>query len=134
MSLGSNVDYGFGHKSHCLWCLLLPKRFSADNRYKLFVNEKLVSLGPARGDLTHWNYETVDLAPFLREGRNIIAAQVWNEAELRTEGHLSLLESQLVNTNQLWKCIQDSSYSPIPVLMQTYYVAGPGERINMATC
>src|SRR5687767_14034968 len=32
---------------------------SADNRYKLFVNEKLVSLGPARGDLTHWNFETV---------------------------------------------------------------------------
>ena len=26
---------------------------SGDNRYKLFVNEKLVSLGPARGDLSH---------------------------------------------------------------------------------
>ena len=30
---------------------------SADNRYKLFVNEKQVSLGPARGDLSHWNFE-----------------------------------------------------------------------------
>src|SRR6476660_3873400 len=38
---------------------------SADNRYKLFVNEKQVSLGPARGDLTHWNYETLDIASFL---------------------------------------------------------------------
>src|SRR6476659_9534288 len=63
---------------------------SADNRYKLFVNEKLVSLGPARGDISHWNYETVDLAPYLKIGRNVIAAQVWNEAAQRTEGHLSL--------------------------------------------
>lgn len=124
----------------------IPKTFpiyvSADNRYKLFVNEKLVSLGPARGDLAHWNYETVDLAPFLRLGRNIIAAQVWNEAELRAEGHLSsrtafILQAattgaQLINTNESWKCIQDSSYTPIPVLMETYYVAGPGERINIA--
>src|SRR3954469_1973887 len=33
---------------------------SADNRYKLFVNGTQVSLGPARGDLMNWNYETVD--------------------------------------------------------------------------
>src|SRR5688500_13134588 len=37
---------------------------SADNRYKLFVNGKLASHGPARGDLYHWNFETVDLTPF----------------------------------------------------------------------
>jgi len=38
---------------------------SADNRYKLYVNSVLVSCGPARGDLYYWNYETVDLAPYL---------------------------------------------------------------------
>ncbi len=27
---------------------------SADNRYKLFVNGKMVSTGPARGDIRHW--------------------------------------------------------------------------------
>src|SRR5437868_336607 len=32
---------------------------SADNRYKLYVNGTLVSLGPARGDTYYWNYETV---------------------------------------------------------------------------
>ena len=31
---------------------------SADNRYKLYVNDTLVSLGPARGDTYFWNYET----------------------------------------------------------------------------
>src|SRR6185503_7143006 len=39
---------------------------SADNRYKLFVNGRLVSLGPTRGDIYHWNYETVDLASNLK--------------------------------------------------------------------
>src|SRR3954454_12694034 len=38
-----------------------PVHVSADNRYKLFVNEKLVSVGPARGDFHHWNFETIDL-------------------------------------------------------------------------
>ncbi|WP_321346137.1 alpha-L-rhamnosidase C-terminal domain-containing protein [uncultured Draconibacterium sp.] len=119
-----------------------PVHISADNRYKLYVNEKLVSLGPARGDINHWNYETVDLAHYLHEGKNIVAAQVWNEGEFRTEGHLSLRtafilqggtkEAQLLNTNSTWKCAQDKSYSPIPVVMNTFYVAGPGERIQMS--
>lgn len=123
---------------------VVPKPFlvyvSADNRYKLFVNEKLVSLGPARGDIQHWNYEAVDLAPFLHAGKNIIAAQVWNEGELRAEGQISFRtafimqgvtdETQVVNTNETWRCIQDEGYTPIPVSMQTYYVAGPGEYIN----
>ncbi len=31
---------------------------SADSRYKLFVNGKMVGLGPARSDLDHWNFDT----------------------------------------------------------------------------
>ena len=123
----------------------VPKMYSvhvsADNRYKLFVNEKLVSLGPARGDLQHWNFETVNLAPYLRAGKNIIAAQVWNEGEQRMEANISLRtgfilqganeEAQTINTNSTWKCIMDSSYSPLKVTLTTYYVAGPGEQVDM---
>lgn len=117
-----------------------PVNVSADNRYKLFVNEKLVSLGPARGDIQHWNFETVDLAPFLQSGRNTIAAQVWNEGELRAEGQISFRtafimqgatdEAQVINTNETWKCALDEGYTPIPVLMKTFYVSGPGEYVN----
>ncbi len=112
---------------------------SADNRYKLFVNEKLVSLGPARGDLEHWNFETLDIAPFLRDGKNIIAARVWNEGEWRAEGQISLRTgfillgdgpAQILNTNKDWKCICDSSYRALPFVTPTYYVAGPGELVN----
>ena len=59
-----------------------PARFlvhvSADNRYRLYVNGEQVSAGPQRSDVDHWRYETVDLAPRLRAGRNVIAALVWN--------------------------------------------------------
>src|SRR5690242_8383140 len=54
---------------------------SADNRYQLFVNGERVSLGPARGDLFHWRYESVDIAPQLKAGRNVLAAVVWNYAD-----------------------------------------------------
>src|SRR3954465_418991 len=51
---------------------------SADNRYRLFVNGAQVSSGPQRSDVMHWRYETIDLAPQLNAGRNVIAALVWN--------------------------------------------------------
>jgi alpha-L-rhamnosidase len=113
---------------------------SADNRYKLFVNENQVSLGPARGDLEHWNFETLDISTFLHVGKNVISAQVWNEGEWRAEGQISLRTgfilsgegiSQVLNTNKGWKCLHDRSIQPLPFNTTTYYVAGPGELVTM---
>jgi hypothetical protein len=56
----------------------LEVRVSADQRYKLYVGRTLVSFGPQRGDLEHWFYETVDLAPYLKPGENLVWALVWN--------------------------------------------------------
>ena len=122
-----------------------PKSFlihvSADNRYKLFVNQTMVSIGPARGDITHWNYETLDIAPYLQSGKNTIAALVWNEADLKPEAQISFrtgflmqgheLKDSIFNTDSSWRCIQDSAFKPLPVTMDTYLVTGPGEQINM---
>jgi len=114
---------------------------SADNRYKLYVNGIQVSLGPARGDLDHWNFATVDIAPFLKTGKNIIAARVWNDGEWRPEGQISLrtgfilqgngTAEQVVNTGSEWKCIRDRTEQPLKYSPPTYYVAGPGELVNM---
>ena len=116
---------------------------SADNRYKLFVNEKQVSLGPARGDLNHWNFTTLDLAPFLHSGRNMIAAQVWNEGEGRPEGQISFRTGFIMQgndgaaqefvTDTSWLCIRDSAYSPLRFDVPAYYVAGSGEQLDMNT-
>ena len=44
----------------------------------MFVNGTSVSLGPARSDLDHWRFETIDIAAHLSPGRNVLAAVVWN--------------------------------------------------------
>lgn len=119
---------------------------SADNRYILFVNGKQVSRGPARGDLNHWRYETVDLAPFLRTGDNVLAAIVWNEgihAALAQITHRTAFlvkaedfkNSALVNTGGAsWKVTRNAAYQfePIPpAVRQTgYFAIGPTERVD----
>ena len=114
---------------------------SGDNRYKLFVNGYLVSLGPARGDLYFWNFETVDIAMFLKAGKNTIAALVWNDGRLKPEAQISYVTGfilqgntaaeEILNTNDSWKVIRDSSYSPLEPQVPGYYVAGPGELVQM---
>ncbi|HXO77153.1 MAG TPA: hypothetical protein VN824_17990, partial [Puia sp.] len=69
---------------------------SADNRYKLYVNGQLVSLGPARGDTYYWNYETVDLASYLTAGKNVVAALVYNEADNRPEAQITVRTAFIV--------------------------------------
>lgn len=49
---------------------------SADSRYKLYVNGRLVETGPEKGDAKVWFYETADLLPYLTEGTNVLAAVV----------------------------------------------------------
>ncbi len=114
---------------------------SGDNRYKLFVNEHLVSLGPARGDLYFWNFETVDIAPYLQAGKNTIAALVWNDGRQKPEAQISYLTGfilqgdtaaeEILNTNDSWKSLKDTSYSPLTPSVPGYYVAGPGELVQM---
>ncbi|MEO6243787.1 MAG: family 78 glycoside hydrolase catalytic domain, partial [Opitutaceae bacterium] len=49
---------------------------SADSRYLLYCNGTLLGRGPAKGDVNHHFYETFDLGPHLRAGRNVLAALV----------------------------------------------------------
>ena len=113
---------------------------TGDNRYKLYVNGTLVSLGPAKGDATHWNYETVDLAPYLRAGKNVIAALVYHEGREKPDSQISVAAGFLLQgegnarglyTDRSWKCFADKAYSPLPVRVSGYYVAGPGEQVEM---
>lgn len=104
-----------------------PEKFminvSADNRYRLFINGIEVSRGPARGDLMHWYYESVDVAKYLNLGDNTIAAIVWNMGEFRPLAQItnrtglivqsSAVADSVINTNSSWKVIQNHAYSPI---------------------
>jgi hypothetical protein len=139
--------YGVYYFRKKIWLTEKPDSFivhvSADNRYVLLINEKFVSLGPARNDLSHWNFETVDIAPYLINGNNIIAATVWNEGEYRPEGQISnrtgflmqgnTKKEETINTNTSWKCFKNNAYTPLTggVGYNTYYVSGPGEIVDM---
>ena len=126
----------------------VPTRFvvhvSADNRYRLYVNGVQVSSGPQRSDVTHWRYETLDLASHLRRGRNVIAALVWNWGAARPVAQHSHrtgfllqgngpVEAALVNTGTGWKLLRNPAYSPILITtasMGNYYAAAPGDSID----
>jgi len=89
----SPFDYGVYHFRRTFDLAAAPSSFvvhvTADNRYKLYVNGELVSLGPARGDLQHWRYESVDIASHLKAGKNVLAAVVWNFGELAPEAQIT---------------------------------------------
>jgi hypothetical protein len=110
---------------------------SADNRYKLYVNGILVSLGPARGDTYYWNYETIDLAPYLNQGKNTVSALVFNESQYRPEAQITVrtafiiqgntVVEEILNTNNTWKCIEDKAYKPLA----GFFAASSGEMVTI---
>ncbi len=101
---------------------------SADNRYRLFVNDIPACLGPARGDMDHWYFETIDIAHLLNKGNNILAVEVWNFGQYVPGAQITLKTALIVqgnthyeeiaNTNNTWKVIPNSSYSPSVEYMQ----------------
>lgn len=128
----------------------VPEHFvvhvSADNQFLLSVNQQNVGRGPALSDLAHWKYETYDLASYLHQGRNEIAATVWNFGVLSQLAQISdrtafLLEGEtdaerIVNTDKSWEVEEEKGVkllSTSPNVRRFYYAAAPGERIDGAS-
>ncbi|MBK9016697.1 MAG: alpha-L-rhamnosidase N-terminal domain-containing protein [Saprospiraceae bacterium] len=143
----SAVRYGVYHFRKTFELGETPASFivhvSADNRYRLFVNGEAVSSGPARSDLGHWNFETVDIAKQLKKGKNTLAALVWNAAEHAPFAQISyqtgfILQGNteaedLVNTDKTWKVLRNEAYKPLPVdraKLQSYLVTGDGDDVD----
>ena len=119
---------------------------TADNRYRLYVNGTPVVLGPAWGDLHHWRFESTDIAPLLKKGNNIIAAQVVNFGYLRPVSQMTyktgfLLQGDsekeaVLNTHpDTWEVLQNNAYSPIIINRQIvphHYVASPCDTFRTA--
>lgn len=113
-----------------------PVHVSADNRLQLYVNGRRVGEGPARGDRTHWRYETFDLRPFLQRGENVIAARVWNFGDQSSTVQLSVRTGFLLwgdtpvrcaaNTNESWSARSEHGWSA----SFQGFPASPGERVD----
>jgi alpha-L-rhamnosidase len=114
---------------------------SADNRFLLHVNGQYAGEGPARGDLFHWRFETIDLAPLLHAGKNVIAATVWNFGTRAPVAQMSnrtgfMLQGdtsaeEIANTDRSWLVKQDKGRGlAVENGVRGYYAAGPGERVD----
>ena len=119
-----------------------PVYVSADNRYKFYVNGVLVSWGPARSDLSNWNFETVDIAPYLKSGDNVLAAIVWNYGDKGPVAQMGTHEVAFLlcavdsnsdfNTDGHWQVLPDKAYSTFDKFMVPgYFAASSGEQLNM---
>ena len=146
----SAVDYGIFHFRKSFELTSVPSEFiihiSADNRYRLFVNGQAVCFGPARGDLSHWFYESVDISGFLKPGKNLLAAEVWNFGEDKPWAQFSLktalivqgnsAQEQIVNTDNSWKVIKNKSYQSAAKdsreTLGQFIVVGPCDRVDAA--
>ncbi len=113
----------------------LVARVSADQRYKLFVGDQMVSFGPQRGDPDHWFFEEIDLAPFLNPGENWIWALVWNFGWMAPMAQMTLRTGFLFDAPGLstpgdWEIARVSSwdFGMFDRESAEFYMAiGPGE-------
>ncbi len=134
-------EYGVYRFKHKVPLLVKPKNclihVSGDNRYKLYVNGTWVSAGPARGDLYFWNFETLDIAPYLKAGENMVEALVWNEGRGKPEAQISFATGFILqadeeafdvfNTSVRWEVAKNLGVSTLQPRVPGYYVAGQGE-------
>ncbi len=125
----------------------LPQHFlvdvSADNQFIFYVNQQRMGNGPSRSDLAHWRYETYDLGPFLRVGKNLLTATVWNFGTRRAIAQMSdrvgfLVHGEedaarIADTDASWDVEEERGLRTLQPQIRGYYAAEPGERIDGAT-
>lgn len=125
---------------------------SADSRYKLYMNDCLVLIGPCKGNDHTWYYDSADLTEYLVSGENIISAEVvhYPEATIglyeqkgpfsvtRTPKAAFWLEGAVQNANNeiledistdvKWKCMQEKGIVFLPPV--TAYLSGGFEHFD----
>lgn len=139
--------YGVCHFRRTFDLAAAPSKFlvhvTGDSRYELYCNGEKVSWGPARGDLNHWHYETVDLASRLKSGRNVLAALVLNDGPDSAMAQYSLqtgfllqaadASHDVVNTGSGWRCaVNDAYQASRRVDVGGYSAIGPMENFDAA--
>lgn len=96
-------------------------RITADDYYMLFVNGSFVAQGPANGYHFVYNINNIDITPFLKTGKNVIAVdtlyngyrnRAYNSGDNRLGMYAEVLQGSevLFCTDETWKYIFDHSF------------------------
>ena len=101
-----------------------PLHLFADSRYLLWVNGRHVLRGPSRFHPDRPEFDTFDIAPCLRPGRNTIVAMVHHYAGATSgriirhaPGFTALLVAdgkEVLRTSPDWKCSEETEYQASP--------------------
>ena len=143
------ADYGVWLFRRTLEFPVKPARFvvhvTADARYQLWVNGQSVCRGPQASDPAEWRYESVDLAPWLQAGRNVIAACVIGYGDQAPYASMGLRTAfllqgdttaeRIADTGPAWKVARADGYTPFRADrddLHTFVVMGPGDRLDAA--
>jgi hypothetical protein len=120
---------------------------SADNTYRLFVNGIFSASGPGKSDLSHWYYQTFNIAPLLKKGTNLLAVEVVNFGPRRAFAQFSHItglyvqgrtsREEVINTSgNSWKVYKNEAYHVHDVqwinrkdITGGFYVANPTDSI-----
>ncbi|HYW97082.1 MAG TPA: family 78 glycoside hydrolase catalytic domain [Bacteroidales bacterium] len=128
LSPHANTDYGSWYFRRTFRVRKVPRRFeikiSADKRYKLFVNGEYAGTGPQLSDLSHWKYDSYDIASYLEKGSNLIAVEV---DYFGRYGGMSMISARpafwfscdripSLNTPGKWQYTVNKSRLPVPVV------------------
>ncbi|MFH0757201.1 MAG: family 78 glycoside hydrolase catalytic domain [Bacteroidota bacterium] len=146
------TEYGVYHFRKSFDLEKVPEKLviqvSADNRYNLFVNGQRVCYGPAKGDLKTYKYDVVDIAKYVKPGKNVLAALVYNGGIDKPLAFISvqtafMLRSEnpefaKLNTDSGWKVIKNPAYQVISyneMLFEKrwfygFYACGGGDDVD----
>ena len=92
------------------------------------------------GDINHWNYETFDIASYLKIGENVLEAVVWNNGSYMAVNQFTVQTAFLLqgntkkesdfNTDDTWKVREIKGRKPLDTHLIGYYALTPGELID----
>lgn len=69
-------------------------RISADSRYKLYINEELVEVGPCKGDRQVWYMDEINILSYLKNGKNVLAVKVLRYPMEQSKGCFGILRTE----------------------------------------
>ncbi len=147
----NNTIYGVYHFRKTFDLNEAPEKLiihvSADNRYNLFVNGQRVCYGPAKGDLQTYKYDVIDIAPFLKPGKNQLAALVYNGGADKPLTFISVQTAFMLraeneefsglNAGDSWKVYKNPAYKVISYnemlfkerWVYGFYACGGGDEV-----